>query len=234
MDHLCHVLRVRDDSKAAVVGPDARIATHEHRGGAESRDWKGVASLGEGQVRDRMARPRTDYATPRTREQETDEGAAPYNSALQLRTDCDWPAEGVDGAGEGVVGGGRRGQDGTHSGSEQARHVDGQGADGSDEEEEREEEEEEEEERNRGNCGDGPAGTIGCVACIGCLNHENTEVLSRIKTVAPSDFLAICFLLCFVWNKLDQWKIEKVGSEPAPGSTRPTYRVPTTRTRQMY
>ena len=53
------------------------------------------------------------------------------------------------------------GKDGTHSGSEQARHVDGQGADGSDEEEEREEEEEEEEERNRANCGDGPAGTIG-------------------------------------------------------------------------
>ncbi len=53
------------------------------------------------------------------------------------------------------------GKDGTHSGSEQARHVDGQGADGSDKEEEREEEEEEEEERNRGNCGDGPAGTIG-------------------------------------------------------------------------
>ena len=82
-----------------------------------------------------MTRPRTDYATPRTWEQETEEGAAPYNSALQLRTDCDWPAgmeqekellEEEDG-----------GKDGTHSGSEQARHVDGQGADGSDEEEER-------------------------------------------------------------------------------------------------
>ena len=45
----------------------------------------------------------------------------------------------------------------------------------------------------------------------------------RIKTVAPSNMLAFRFLLCFGTTQTVGTS-KKVGTEPVPGSTRPTYR----------